>query len=44
MIAMAVIGAILCIVWRRTYGKAYKEEMSLKAIEQATHSQLEEME
>ncbi len=34
MIAMAVIGAILCIIWGRTYGKRYKEEHKQKAAPQ----------
>ncbi|GCF95627.1 MFS transporter [Enterococcus florum] len=35
MIAMAVLGAVLCVVWGRTYGKRYKEEMRQKAAEQS---------
>lgn len=34
MIAMAVIGAVLCFIWGRTYGKKYKEEQKLKEAQQ----------
>ncbi|MGG5369780.1 MFS transporter [Enterococcus sp. AZ196] len=42
MIIMAVIGAILCIIWHRTYGKAYKEEMRLKEEVQAQEAAIKE--
>lgn len=42
MVVMAVVGAILCVIWHRTYGKAYKAEMKLKEAPQAQEAAVKE--
>ena len=42
MVVMAVVGAILCVIWHRTYGKAYKAEMKLKEAAQAQEAAVKE--
>lgn len=42
MVVMAVVGAILCVIWHRTYGKAYKAEMKLKEAAQAQEATVKE--
>ena len=42
MVVMAVVGAILCVIWHRTYGKAYKAEMKLKEAAQAQETAVKE--
>ncbi|WP_137665410.1 MFS transporter [Enterococcus hulanensis] len=42
MVVMAVVGAILCVIWHRTYGKAYKAEIKLKEAAQAQEAAVKE--
>lgn len=42
MVVMAVVGAILCVIWHRTYGKAYKAELKLKEAAQAQEAAVKE--
>lgn len=42
MVVMAVVGAILCVIWHRTYGKVYKAELKLKEAAQAQEAAVKE--